>query len=114
LVRGLGLDLAELPDQNDAAAWPGVTELFAERLAGATRDEWTARFAGTDACLTPVLELAEAYDQPQIRARKTIVTAGGRRQPAPAPRFSRSPAPRLRPPAAPGADIDAVRTDWEL
>jgi alpha-methylacyl-CoA racemase len=114
LVRGLGLDPDELPDQNDAAAWPGVTELFAERFAGATRDEWTARFAGTDACLTPVLELAEAYDQPQIRARETIVTASGRRQPAPAPRFSRSPAPALRPPSVPGADIDAVRADWGL
>ena len=114
LVTGLGLDPDELPGQHSAKDWPAMTRLFAERFAQAARDDWTARFAGTDGCVTPVLELGEVYDQAQIRARGTVVTASGHRQPAPAPRFSRSCPAALRPPPVPGADLEAVRADWGL
>ena len=57
-----------------------------------SRDEWTAAFNGTDACVTPVLSLDEAPDHPHLAARANFVRIDGIQQPAPAPRFSRTPA----------------------
>lgn len=92
LLTGLGLDPAQLPAQHDQAGWPVLREEFAAAFAGRTRDEWTAQFAGTDACVTPVLSPAEAPDHPHNQARGTFATIDGVLQPAPAPRFSRTAA----------------------
>ena len=74
-----------------------LAAIFATR----TRDEWCAVLEGTDACFAPVLTLAESFDHPHMRARKTYIEANGIRQPAPAPRFSRTPGSVAQAPDAP-------------
>jgi alpha-methylacyl-CoA racemase len=92
LLAGLGLSAEDVPNQLDASAFPKVHKLFADKFASKTRDEWTEVFAGTDACVTPVLTWREAAHNEHLRARSTLVTANGVDQAAPAPRFSRTPA----------------------
>lgn len=65
---------------------------FGERYAAKTRDEWTAVFAGSDACVTPVLSCIDASDAEHLLARRTLVEIDGVEQAAPAPRLSRTPA----------------------
>ncbi len=98
----LGLDPADLPPQLDPTAWPAVKERFAAAFLSATRAEWVARFAGTDACVAPVLSLSEAPVDPHNRERRTFVEVDGVVQPAPAPRFDRSAPDPPTPPVAPG------------
>jgi alpha-methylacyl-CoA racemase len=91
LLDGLGLSANDVPNQLDRKCFPELHELFAERFAGKTRDEWTEIFAGTDACVTPVLTWSEAAQSEHLRARSTMLEANGVDQAAPAPRFSRTP-----------------------
>jgi alpha-methylacyl-CoA racemase len=101
LLTGLGLSPDEVPGQLDIGSYPRMYDVFAERFAGRTRDEWTKIFAGTDACVTPVLTWSEAATDDHLNARSTVITAHGVEQAAPAPRFSRTPAgPVGAPPAA--------------
>ncbi len=92
LLQGLGIDPKSLGDQNDRAGWPAMRERFTELFASRTRDEWAAHFAGTDACVTPVLSFDEASLHPHLVARGTYIEVDGVVQAAPAPRFSRTPA----------------------
>jgi alpha-methylacyl-CoA racemase len=71
---------------------PGLRPVLREAFAARTRDEWAEVFADSDACVAPVLSLSEAPDHPHLAARKTFEIHDGVRQPAPAPRFSRTPA----------------------
>jgi alpha-methylacyl-CoA racemase len=108
LLHGLGLADAGLPDQRDRSGWPELRRRFAAAFAARSRDEWAEVFAGTDACVAPVLGLGEAPSHPHARARSAFTEVGGVTQPAPAPRFGRS---ATRPPTAPprpGADTDSV------
>jgi len=109
LLTGLGLTTEDVPNQLDAAAFPKVHRLFADKFAGKTRDEWTEIFAGTDACVTPVLTWREAAQNEHLRARSTLVTYNDVDQAAPAPRFSRTPSgPVVSPPQSttPSDEID--------
>jgi len=108
LLRGLGLAGADLPAQLDRSGWPELRRRLAEAFASRSRDEWADVFAGTDACVAPVLGLGEAPEHPHALARDAFVEAGGIRQPGPAPRFGRSAAAAPAPPPRPGADTDAV------
>ena len=90
LLGGLGL-AEETFDQHDRHGWPAMAEAFTRRFAEKARDEWAAIFAGTDACVTPVLDIDEAAHDPHNAARNTFVDVGGKRHPAPAPRFSATP-----------------------
>ncbi|MET0423259.1 MAG: CoA transferase, partial [Actinoplanes sp.] len=110
LLDGLGLAAADLPDQFDPAGWPVLREQFASVFATRSRAEWTEVFAGRDACVAPVLTPAEAPDHPHLRARGTFVEVGGEPQPAPAPRFGRTPAAAPQPPAA--SSVDEVLASW--
>ncbi len=88
--------------QNDKAAWPGQRARLAQVLSTRTRDEWAELFADTDACVAPILGLDEAPRHPHLAARETFLTRDGVVQPAPAPRFSRTPSaiqgsPRIEP-----------------
>jgi alpha-methylacyl-CoA racemase len=114
LLRVLELDPAVLPDRSDSANWPAIRDVMAARIATRTRDEWTKLAEGTDACLTPVLTPWEAPDHPHNTARGTFVDVGGVVQPAPAPRFSRTPADHPAPPAATGGDTTQVLTELGL
>jgi alpha-methylacyl-CoA racemase len=100
LLIGLGLSPDEVPGQLDIGSYQRMHDVFAERFASRTRDEWTQVFAGTDACATPVLTWWEAAVGDHLRARSTVITAHGVEQAAPAPRFSRTPAGPVGPPPA--------------
>jgi alpha-methylacyl-CoA racemase len=92
----------------DSAAWPELRARMAELFRTRTRDEWTALLEGTDACFAPVLSPGEAPAHPHNRARGTFIEVAGVVQPAPAPRFSETPAAVARPAPEPGADTDEV------
>ncbi|MFJ8826794.1 CaiB/BaiF CoA transferase family protein [Streptomyces sp. NPDC102467] len=100
------------PERKDLAHWDELRESVAARFKQRTRDEWTAVFEGSDACVAPVLSLREAPDHPHLAARGTFVDHGGITQPAPAPRFSGTPTAVRSGPALPGADTAAVARDW--
>ncbi|WP_328600987.1 CoA transferase [Actinomadura physcomitrii] len=82
--------------------------MFATR----TRAEWEEVFAGGDACAAPVQSLKEAAEHPHLAGRGTFVDVAGIRQPAPAPRFGRTPGAVQRPPARPGEHTREVLTGW--
>ena len=112
LLQRLGLT-GELPDRDDPARWPELRARLAEAFAERTRDEWAEVFADSDACVAPVLSMAEAADHPHLRERETFVRRDGAVQPAPAPRFSRTPNPPPRAVSA-GPDSAAVLRDWQV
>ncbi|OIV37958.1 carnitine dehydratase [Mangrovactinospora gilvigrisea] len=108
LLAGLGLAADGLPDRDDPANWPTLRERFTRVFATRTRDDWAARFAGTDACVAPVLDLDEAPVHPHTAARGTF--AGDPPRPAPAPRFSRTPG--TPPPVRTEADTAELLKRW--
>ncbi|MFF4946885.1 CaiB/BaiF CoA transferase family protein [Streptomyces rubiginosohelvolus] len=112
-ARLLGIADA-FPDRWDLARWDELRATVTERFLTRTRAEWTEVFAGTDACVAPVLSLGEAPHHPHLAARSTFVEHGGRTQPAPAPRFSATPVSVRTGPALPGADTEAVAADWDV
>jgi alpha-methylacyl-CoA racemase len=108
LVKLTGLDAAETPSHFDSSDWPALREKLAALFKRRTRDAWCAILEGSDACFAPVLSMQEAPHHPHNHARGSFVEAGGVMQPAPAPRFSRTPpsAPKAASPA--GSDSEAV------
>jgi alpha-methylacyl-CoA racemase len=111
-VKLLGLEASPLCRQDDPDGWDALRELFAGAIRQKTRDEWCALAAGHEVCLSPVLSLGEAPSHPQNRLRDVFVERDGVVQPAPAPRFSRTPGAIRSAPARPGEHtIDALR-DW--
>jgi alpha-methylacyl-CoA racemase len=112
LLHGLGLDPAELPHQLDRDGWPVLRATFTRLFASRARDEWAAVFDGVDACVTPVVELAEATTWPHLAVRGTFAEVDGVPQAAPAPRFSRTPpGPPQTPPKGP-SDAADVLASW--
>jgi len=112
LLERLGIDATELPAQMDRDGWPAFRERLTALFKSKTRDEWCEILEGTDACFAPVLTMSESIEHPHIQARRTIVDDYGVEQPAPAPRFSRTPGAIQRPPAWPGEHTDAVLAEW--
>ncbi|MFR9729558.1 CaiB/BaiF CoA transferase family protein [Saccharopolyspora sp. MS10] len=110
LLDRLGL-AGTAPDRDDPANWPALRALLADTFRQRTRAEWTEVFDGSDACVAPVLSMREASEHPHVRARGTLPSPGGVLQPAPAPRFSRTPNAPPRPIPAPGT---AVLADWDV
>ncbi|MEV1007452.1 CaiB/BaiF CoA-transferase family protein [Streptomyces sp. NPDC049881] len=104
----------DAPDPDDPANAPALRALIAARLATRERDAWATHFAGTDACVVPVLSLREAARHPHLTARGTFTDHGGVRQPAPAPRFSATPTAVRRGPALPGDGAASVARDWDV
>jgi len=111
-VELLGLQLSDLPKQHDRNGWPDLRPRFAEAIATRTRDEWERIFAGSDACVAPILALGEVADHPHNKARGTFARRDGVLQPAPAPRFSRTVPEMGAPPRQSGADTEAVLGDF--
>ncbi|MFD7816742.1 CaiB/BaiF CoA transferase family protein [Streptomyces sp. NPDC059785] len=112
-VRILGI-AEQAPGQRDLARWDELRETVAARFKTRTRDEWTALFEGSDACVAPVLSLREAPHHPHLAARGTFTDHGGITQPAPAPRFSATPTSVRGAPARPGAHTADVARDWDV
>ncbi len=91
LLERMGLAHEALPKQNDRARWPALRERFAATFKTRTRDEWDSAFDGSDACFAPVLTFSEARSHPHMAGRGTFIDVGKVNQPAPSPRFSRTP-----------------------
>jgi alpha-methylacyl-CoA racemase len=108
LLTGLGLSPDEVPGQLDIGSYQRMYEVFAARFASRPRDEWAEIFAGTDACVTPVLTWSEAASNDHLNARSTVITAHGVEQAAPAPRFSRTPSGPVGPPPAATTPLDQI------
>lgn len=108
LLKGLEIDPEGLPAQIDPNGQDQLRKLFTEKFKTKTRDEWTAVFDGTDACVTPVLTLTEATENAHIVARNGLVEIDGVVQHAPAPRFSRTPAAIPTPPPNEATPIESV------
>ena len=111
-IERLGLPAAELPRQHDRSGWPDLRRRFAAAIKQRTRDDWERIFAGSDACVAPVLALGEVGRHPHNAARATFIERDGIMQPAPAPRFSRTTAEIGAPPRPRGADSEAILRDW--
>lgn len=131
LLRGLGLDAERGPDaeadadaatepelrepladRRDPAQWPRLRSQLARAFAGRSQAEWVEVFAGTDACVAPVVPLDEAPQHHHLAARSTYLSIGGVTQPAPAPRFERTPASIGRAPARTGEHTREALTAW--
>ncbi|MCW2307820.1 CaiB/BaiF CoA transferase family protein [Rhodobium gokarnense] len=112
LLERAGIDDPAFTAQLDTDAWPDFAEKLDAVFATKTREEWCTLLEGTDACFAPVLDMAEAPRHPHNAARGTFVARDGVVQPAPAPRFSRTPGRVQGPPPTPGADRDAILSDW--
>ncbi|MFE6755899.1 CaiB/BaiF CoA transferase family protein [Streptomyces sp. NPDC057684] len=103
-----------VPARKDLAHWGELRDVVAARFKSRTREEWTAVFEGSDACVAPVLSLREAPGHPHLAARGTFTDHAGITQPAPAPRFSATPTAVRSGPAQPGADTAGVARDWDV
>jgi alpha-methylacyl-CoA racemase len=116
LVALLGLrdDPAFKGEQLDAGAWPGRKQRLRERFLTKSQSEWCDLLEGTDACFAPVLRMSEAAEHPHNVARGTFTELDGVRQPAPAPRFSRTPGAIAGPPAGLGQHSRDILIDWGL
>ena len=114
LLAGLGLAGEELPAQHDREGWPRLRARFTEVFASRTRDEWESVFVGSDACVTPVLSLAEVASHAHNAARGTFIAQAGFHQPGPVPRFSGTPAVAGQPAAGPAAGGHKALQDWGL
>ncbi|HUG31668.1 MAG TPA: CaiB/BaiF CoA-transferase family protein [Acidimicrobiia bacterium] len=108
LLDGLEIEPSAIGAQNDRDAWPDMRTRFAERFMTKTRDQWADHFAGTDACVAPVLSMSEAPEHPHNAGRGTFVEIAGVIQPGPVPRFSSSPALVDGPPSPPGSDTVSI------
>ena len=114
LLDRIGLDPSELPEQWDKAGWPKAKQKLADVFRSRTRQQWCDALEGTDACFAPVLTMSEALHHPQNVERGLFTDVGGVPQPAPAPRFSRTPASVQRPAAEPGEHTDEVLSELGL
>jgi len=108
----LGIAKEDVPEQMDRSQWPMMKEILAEAVRAKTRYEWQEILEGSDTCFAPVLNMDEAAEHPHNVERKTFIEIEGVRQPAPAPRFSRTTPHVSRPPAHPGQNTDEALRKW--
>ena len=113
LLARLQLAAKDFP-QHDRSKWPLHKAAFATAFKAKTRDEWVKVFEGSDACFAPVLSWSEAPRHPHNRARSAYVSVKRVEQPAPAPRFSRTPGEVQRPPPERGEGGAQALADWGL
>jgi alpha-methylacyl-CoA racemase len=111
LLRDLaGLSETDFDKQMDQKAWPELRQKLVDVFKTKTRDEWSEIMEGTDVCFAPVLTMTEATKHPHMTARETFITRHGVTQPAPAPRFSRTPSAARD---AEKVELAAVTDDWK-
>jgi alpha-methylacyl-CoA racemase len=110
LRQQAGLSDQDFEAQMDCDAWPALKQKLTEVFKTKTREEWCRIMEGTDVCFAPVLSLSEAPLHPHMAARKTFVERHGAIQPAPAPRFSRTPS-AIREPET--ADLASLIHAWQ-
>ena len=98
--------------QMDQTMWPELKTKMAALFSTRTRDAWVEFFAGHDVCFSPVLTMNEARQHPHNVERETFIEVDGAPQPAPAPRFSRTPGAVTRAPVVPGTDTTDALGEW--
>jgi alpha-methylacyl-CoA racemase len=113
LLARLGLDESDWP-QWDRAGWPALSAHLERLFAQRTLEDWRKDLEGTDTCFAPVLRVEEAAEHPQLAARATYVAPGGVVQPAPVPRFGRTPGAIQGPAPLPGEHTDEVLAELAL
>ena len=111
-LQKMGIADPDFADQYDLSSWPQLKEKLAAIFRTRPRDEWCALLEGTDACVSPVLDMDEAPLHPHNLARGAFESVDGIVQPAPAPRLSRTPAAIQGPPPLPGSQTREVLADW--
>ncbi len=112
LLEKLGLENEDLPDQMDRSRWPELRARFAEVIKGKTRDEWVAIMGDSDVCFAPIMSMSEAHTHPHNIARENFVEVAGVTQPAPAPKFSRTPGRIHSAPSKPGEHTESALEVW--
>lgn len=112
LLQHAGIDDPDFKNQLDLKKWPEFKEKITEIFKTKTRDQWCEIMEGTDVCFAPVLSLNEAPEHPQNKLRNTFIEVEGVRQPAPAPRFSRTISEIKNPPPKPGENTEEVLLDF--
>jgi len=110
LRQHAGLSETCFDAQMDRKAWPELKARLTDVFKTKTRDDWCRIMEGTDICFAPILTMAEAPKHPHMAAREVFVTRHGVTQPAPAPRFSRTPS-AIR--EAETADIGEIMNAWK-
>jgi alpha-methylacyl-CoA racemase len=110
LRQHAGLSDQAFDAQMDREAWPTLKRKLATIFKNKTRDDWCSIMEGTDICFAPVLSLSEAPSHPHMAARKTFVERHGAIQPAPAPRFSRTPSVIREPETA---ELEEIVRAWK-
>ena len=108
-----GLDDPAFRERGDKRNWPRLTAEMESVFRRKSRDEWCAILEGSDACFAPVLTMSEAPGHPHLAARQTFAEIDGVLQPAPAPRFSRTPSAVQAPPAAAPASLQDLIAAWQ-
>jgi alpha-methylacyl-CoA racemase len=103
MMEKLGLDAAEYAPHLERRNWTRLRAALGEKFRTRTRDEWAQVFEGSDSCVSAVLDWSEAPGHPHLTARNTFVEIDGIVQPAPAPRFSRTPSALPTPPQPAGS-----------
>ncbi len=112
LLEKIGLQPEDIPNRMDRTRWVEHKKRLTEIFLGKTRAEWCEIMEGSDICFAPVLSLAEAPEHPHMKERGTFVEVEGVVQPAPAPRFSRTPGEIQGPVPEPGQHTAEVLADW--
>ena len=110
-IRRISEGAPSPPPSRTPENWPALRDWLTERFATKTRDEWAEIFADSDACVAPVLSVAEAAEHPQVKARGSYLTVDGALAPGVVPRFSETPGAAGPPASNPGADTEAVLTE---
>lgn len=111
LLETLDITADAYGNHHDTSTWPALRKELETTFAARTLAQWQEQFAGVDACVTPVLTMGEMTSHWQVQARSTIVEHDGRLQPAPAPRFSRTPTHAQSCPSNPGVHSTEVLSD---
>jgi alpha-methylacyl-CoA racemase len=114
LLEKVGLSEMNIPSPADPRNWREIYEALESRFLSRTLEEWELIFAGSNACVAPVLSMSEAPKHPHIIEQGTFIEVDGTMQPAPEPRFSRTPSSIQRPPPYPGQDGISALNDWGL
>ena len=112
LLDRLGLPPERADDVAEPAMWPALRADLAAVFASRSRAEWIELLTGLDACVTPVLSMSDAIADAHLAHRAVLVGDADNYQPAPAPRFSATPAGQPGPPVLPGTDGAAALIDW--
>ncbi len=113
-MKGLGFAEEDIPPQDDQSQWESLKQVVATTIRSRSRAEWLDTFRETDACVTPVLSLGDAPAHPHNRERATFVDVGGTIEPAPAPRFGRTPPRAPTPSPDPGVHFIEELRRWGL